>query len=194
MRNATLAAVLCLALPSLAAAERTLVVRTQEDPSTFDPSACAGAPFTPNLVLGAEVYSIETRRRTGEVTDDTRRHVGVASACGQITDLAFPAGSLHPFMIRFSLEDGDYTAVGACQIVSNDVPTRGLVLTGCSLRITSAPAGVAGGSMVSSSVFNPARLAGFATGSYWTIHLYEDPAAEPECAEHGRRHRHGHDD
>jgi hypothetical protein len=78
--------------------------------------------------------------------------------------------------VRLSLRDGDYTALGKCTIVSNDVPRAGLILAGCNLRLVSFPDRFIGGAVTSLSTFNPLRLPGFATGSYWTVQLYTDAA------------------
>jgi hypothetical protein len=65
--------------------------------------------------------------------------------------------------------------VGTCTIISNNVPESGLVLAGCNLKIdsTTAPEGVIGGAVTSVTTFNPFKLAGFATGSYWTAQIYD---------------------
>jgi hypothetical protein len=108
------------------------------------------------------------------VNDDAKR-VGTALACAQITDLTFPDGLQQKFYAKFELPDGDYVALGTCILISNNVPAAGLVLAGCTLKLITAPPGVIGGAAASLSVFNAGRLAGFATGSQWTIQAYESP-------------------
>jgi hypothetical protein len=103
------------------------------------------------------------------------QRVGRATACVRITSL-LPTAAPQPFYVRLSLRDGDYTALGTCTIISNDVPRAGLILAGCSLRLVSFPSSVVGGAVTSLSTFNPLRLPGFATGSYWTVQLYGDAA------------------
>ena len=77
------------------------------------------------------------------------------------------------FFLQLTLRDGIYTASGACTIISNHVPEDGLVLAGCHLRIDGAPEGVTGGAVTSLTTFNPRKLDGFATGSYWTAQIYD---------------------
>lgn len=52
------------------------------------------------------------------------------------------------------------------------MPQAGLVLAGCTLNVVSGPNGVLGGVITSASTFNPARLAGYSTGSMWTLQAY----------------------
>ena len=54
------------------------------------------------------------------------------------------------------------------------MPVPRLILAGCSLRLVAAPEPIEGGIATSNSVFNPFRLPGFDTGSYWTIRGYTD--------------------
>jgi hypothetical protein len=177
MRPILAAAALAL-LPSLApAGERILLVKTTEDPRfPADPQVCARAGFTPvNVVLGASVWSLETRASRGEVVNETVRRLGTATGCGRLTSIVpFTAGQL--FLIQFDLEEGAYVATGTCDIVSFTVPAAGILLAGCALRIVSGPPGVVGGIATSASVFNPQSIPGFGTGSVWTLHVY---TAEP---------------
>ena len=62
-----------------------------------------------------------------------------------------------------------------CVCVSNQVPRAGVVLAGCSLKLTEFPRGYVGGFVTSSSVFNPFGITGFSTGSYWTLRAFEAP-------------------
>lgn len=168
-------AVLSLVLaPHLAlAAERILVLRTMEDPRyPANAEVCAAAPFQPiNVRLGASVWTLETSERTGQVQGDDSRFAGTATACSLFTS-ATPFVP-QPFLIKFNLQDGSYTAVGTCSITSTQVPVPGLLLLTCGLKIVSAPAGVVGGSATSASVFNPYGLAGFDTGSIWTLRIHD---------------------
>lgn len=141
---------------------RTCRFRSQEDPSAPpDPAVCAAAPFEPNLRLGATLWS------------DSGERVGIATACARITDPALPPDTRLPFHAVFHLPEGAVTASGECTVVSNDVPVAGLVLAACHLRVLAAPPGFSGGAAVSLSVFNPAGLEGYATGSDWTVTLFE---------------------
>lgn len=151
-------------------AERLLVVRTVEDPTVAP--VPPGCPFeAPNVRLGAITWAVQTRASDGEVVNKDVRPLGTASACGKITAALVPFTQV-PFYVEFTLAEGVVAAQGFCTITSNNVPTPGLILAGCTLTVTSAPAGVMGGSVTSNSVFNPLRLAGFDTGSIWTLRLY----------------------
>jgi hypothetical protein len=150
-------------------------VRSEEDPAfPPDPAVCAAAPFAVNVRLGASLWAEATDAAQGQVRATTRR-VGAATACVRITDPTFTPGVPQPFYARFELPEGAVTAEGACSIVSNDVPRPGLVLAGCFLRATEVPYGYVGGAVTSLSVFNPADLPGFTTGSTWTVQLYPTP-------------------
>ncbi|HEU0051864.1 MAG TPA: hypothetical protein VFQ39_01760 [Longimicrobium sp.] len=147
--------------------------RSVEDPAfPADPAVCAAAPFGANVLLGASLWSEKSKGQSGEVTRDDFKRIGRATACVQITDPNFPPGLAQKFYAKFDLPEGSFTAVGACTLISNDVPTAGLVLGGCHLAITGAPASSAGGAVTSLSVFNPRRLPGFSTGSEWTLQSY----------------------
>jgi hypothetical protein len=56
--------------------------------------------------------------------------------------------------------------------VVNEAPSFGVVLAGCALRLTQGPAGFQGGIASSMSIFNPLRLPGAGTGSFWTLRVY----------------------
>ncbi len=173
-RAALLTLLALLAVPRPAAAdERILVVRTLEDPRfPYRADVCAAAPFSPvNVFLGASTWSIRTRARDGALVNDDVRFLGPATGCGRLATTSPLVAQ--PFLIHFDLEDGSYTAVGTCTITSNAVPVPGLLLVTCGLSITQAPAGVVGGSATSASVFNPFHLAGFDTGSVWTLRLHD---------------------
>ncbi len=168
------AALALLLAPLLAPAEeRILVLRTVEDPR-YPASAevCAGAPFQPvNVRLGASVWTVRTRARDGVLVNDDVRFAGTATGCGLLSSASpFVA---QPFLIRFDLQDGSYTAVGTCTITSNLVPVPGLLLVTCAMTMVAVPPGVVGGSATSASVFNPYGLDGFDTGSIWTLRLHD---------------------
>lgn len=142
--------------------------RSEEDPSTPpDPAVCTAAPFEPNIRLGATLWA------DGGGPGEEEQRFGTATACARATDPAFPPGARLPFYAVFDLPEGRVTASGDCTLVSNDVPTAGLVLAACHLRVVEAPEGFSGGAATSLSMFNPAGLAGFNTGSFWTVLLFE---------------------
>ena len=152
--------------------QHTLVLRSLEDPSVSShPRAC---PFPgANLFLGATLWSKQTRASDGRVVDEAVRQIGTAAACGLITT-ALP-GLLVPFHIEFTLAPDNsvtHVAVGACQVITTDVPRPGVVLAGCALRVTQGPAGFLGGVATSMSIFNPLRLPGAGTGSFWTLRIH----------------------
>ena len=151
--------------------QHTIVFRSFEDPGvSSQPKECpfAGA----NLLLGATLWSIQTRASDSRVVNEAVKQIGTAAACGLIT-----TASLVPFYIEFTLNQGHhrsntFVAVGACQVVSNNVPRPGIVLAGCALRVTQGPEGFLGGIATSMSIFNPLRLQGAGTGSFWTLRAY----------------------
>lgn len=149
--------------------------RSEEDPSSPpDQAVCAAAPFDPNVRLGATLWA-DGDGPEGESEDEESEEVrfGTATACTRVTDPAFPPGTRLPFYAVFDLPEGRVTASGDATVVSNDVPVPGLVLAACHLRVIEAPPGFSGGAATSLSVFNPAGLTGFNTGSFWTILLFD---------------------
>jgi hypothetical protein len=155
---------------------QVLRFRSEEDPSvTPDPAVCAAAGFTSNVRFGAVLYSEASNGQEGRIVNRSARRIGTATACARITDPSFPADLRQEFYVRFDLPEGPVTARGGCTLVSNDIPTPGLVLAGCHLKVTEAPSWYKGGAVASLSVFNPRRLPGFLTGSDYTLQLYEQP-------------------
>lgn len=190
---AAVAALACILPLRAGASERVYQFRSLEDPAVSREEAgafCSGADFRVNVVLAARLWVHRTRAADGRVMNETAEAVGTAYACGQITNIAFPERSLVPFFVKFNLASGSYTAKGDCTVISNNVPQGGIVLAGCNLKVTEAPAGVLGGSATSSSVFNPFRIAGFNTGSYWTLQLYDTDLGTEDHVDHST---HDHD-
>ncbi len=151
--------------------QHTLVFRSLEDPNVSShPKEC---PFpSANLFLGATLWSIETDASDSRVANEAVQQIGTAAACGLIM-----TASLVPFYIEYTLNPGHhggntFVAVGACQVVSDNVPRPGIVLAGCALRVTQGPEGLLGGIATSMSIFNPLRLQGAGTGSFWTLRAY----------------------
>jgi hypothetical protein len=156
------------------AGEATYVFQSEEDAATPpDAAVCAAAPFATNVQLGASLWSIETRERSGKVKHH-RHRIGRATACLQLTNVLFPEGLTQQFFARFELAHGTYTAVGTCTVSSNSVPQPFIVLAGCTLKVVSGPSHVLGGMITSSSIFNPLHRPGFSTGSTWTLQEYRD--------------------
>jgi hypothetical protein len=180
MKRSFVIALALVCAPALAhAAEKVVQFRSAEDPaSPPDAAFCDAAPFHANVRLGASLYSYQVRRDDGRVEQDDGRKIGTATACAQLTNFLFPAGLQQNFIVRFDLPQGSFTAVGTCTFATNDVPLRGFVLAGCSLQMTAFPDGVMGGAMASLSSFNPFRLSGFNTGSYWTLQYYDSAPEE----------------
>lgn len=185
-RMAACVAALVLSLPAAAlAGEVVYQFRTEEDPASgADRNVCGSAPFRVNLMLPASIYVPIHHFRDGKVVLTGHRKVGSAMACVQLTDLTFPEGLAQNFYVRFDLPKGRFTAVGQCVSVSNQVPRAGVVLAGCSLKLTEFPAGYVGGFATSSSVFNPFGIAGYNTGSFWTLRAFEAPRGNAQG--HGR--------
>ncbi len=170
-RTLTLAAI---TVSSLAVAgEVSYQFRSVEDPAfPPDDAICAQAPFRVNVKLGASLWSQFARFSDGRVIDDQVFRIGKATACVELTNFLFPPGLSQNFYAVFDLPSGRYTGLGTCTLSSNDVPQAGLVLAGCTLDVLTGPSGVLGGVITSASTFNPARLAGFSTGSVWTLQAY----------------------
>jgi|GEM_PF-2136666 len=159
--------------PQLTGAPTVMRFRSVEDPDfPADRSVCTDAGFTPNVYLGASLWSEAGTASSGRVVNNSVRRVGRATACVRITDPTFPPDLPQLFYARFETPEGVFTARGACTLVSNDVPEAGLVLAGCHLRIVDGPAYSRGGVITSLSVFNPRQLAGYNTGSEWTLQWY----------------------
>ncbi len=171
MRTLILAVVAFSSISS--AAEVLYQFRSVEDPAfPADPAICAQAPFRVNVKLGASLWSQYARLVDGRVIDNQVFRIGKATACVELTNFLFPAGLQQNFYAVFDLPSGRYTGRGTCTLSSNNVPQAGLVLAGCTLKVLSGPNGVLGGVITSASTFNPARLAGFSTGSVWTLQAY----------------------
>lgn len=183
-RTLSLTFALSLAVLPLKAAwggESVYRFRTQEEAGPKkEPKFCERAPFASNLRLDAGVYVPAWDAKDGRVSSEHETRVGTAIACARLTDPRFTPGGSVDFYVRFELPAGTFTANGACTLVSNDVPEKGLVLAGCSLKVVDAPPGVVGGLVSSASVFNPAKVKGHETGSYWTLFVYEGPRSGGE--------------
>lgn len=178
-----LVAALLLLGPALAlAGERTLVLKTYEDPRTPpDRAVCDAAGFDApvNVFLGATVWSLQTRGATGEVANEAVRQVGTVTGCAAMTSLGTYAPK-QQFLMHFLLEDGVYHASGECDLVSIGFPVPRLMLVGCALQVVQAPEGVLGGIATSASVLSLTPIAGFGTGSVWTLHLYTEDREDGE--------------
>ncbi len=163
--------------PAWALQESVLLLRSMEDPSVPPaPEVCFNASFydaaaPPNVRLYASLWATQTRSSDGVVVRDMVRRVGTAWACTKITSLA--PGATAPFYMEIELADGRLAAEGSCLVASNSIPVGGIVLAGCTLSIPGDPlSGFLGGLATSNSVFNPFNLQGYGTGSFWTLHLY----------------------
>lgn len=170
---------LCLAVFAVAAPERGFafderihVVRSVEDPNVApDLSVCAQASFTPNAVLSASLYAIQTRSSDAKLNNDSTKRVGFGTACARITSLA--VGATAQIIGNFVIDGQELIGEGTCVLASNAVPSAGLVLAGCTIPLDAGP-GVLGGVATSNTVFNPFGLPGFDTGSIWTLHVFDE--------------------
>lgn len=159
--------------PQLGGLPTVLRFRSIEDPEfPADRSVCTDAGFTPNVYLGASLWSEAGTASSGRIVNNSVRRIGRATACVRITDPTFPPGLPQQFYARFDTPEGSFTARGACTLVSNDVPEPGLVLAGCHLKVVDGPPFARGGVVTSLSVFNPRGLPGYNTGSEWTLQFY----------------------
>jgi hypothetical protein len=151
--------------------EQIHFVKSVEDPNVVpDVSVCALASFTPNAVLAASLYAVQTRSSDASIVNTSRR-VGFGTACALITSLA--VGQTAPIIAEFNIGDLRVIGEGECVIGSNTVPVPGLVLVGCTVPLEPDD-GVPGGIATSNTVFNPFGVPGFDTGSLWTVRLYGD--------------------
>jgi len=82
-------------------------------------------------------------------------------------------GARAPLIGEFQIGKKRVIGEGECVLASNNVPTPGLVLAGCTLALGPTP-GVRGGVATSNTVFNPLGVPGFDTGSMWTVRLFGD--------------------
>ena len=150
--------------------------RSEEDPNfAGDPAVCPAAPFTPNVFLNASLWTTNARASDGLTVTNANRKIGTATACAFVGSIA--AGYQAPFYVAFDTPAGRFTANGTCLVVSNTVPTPGIVLAGCNLKVVGYPTGFTGGEATSASILNAARIPGVSTGSYWTLLLYGDPVS-----------------
>lgn len=147
------------------------IVRSVEDPNvTPDVSVCDLASFTPNAVLAASLYAVNTRSSDALLVNTSKR-VGFGTACLRITSLN--VGATAQMFSEFNIGDTRVLGEGSCLVAETSVPAAGLILAGCTIAIDPAP-GVSGGVATSNTVFNPFGLPGFETGSIWTVQLFTD--------------------
>lgn len=168
------AALALVVAPVLARADESVyLLRTLEDGSVD-----ATCPAGDNVRLGALLYAPRTRESDGLVMKDVGHPIGTAIGCGKLlTYTPFDAKVQSPFSMRVELPQGTVTADGTCTITSLSFPIPGvpapLMLVGCTLDVNPDPAhGIVRGQFTSSSVFLPAVIPGYGTGSFWTLHLY----------------------
>jgi hypothetical protein len=166
-----LLAALAAALPesAVAAGQEIHIVQSVEDPNvTPDLSVCDLASFTPNAVLAASLYAVQTRASDARLVNRSRR-VGFGTACIRITSLN--VGATAQMFSEFNIGNRQVLGEGVCVVGENSVPAAGLILAGCTIALDPA-AGVAGGIATSNTVFNPFDLPGYRTGSIWTVQLF----------------------
>jgi hypothetical protein len=175
MATAVVGAVVCHAPRAYAIDETVLQFRSEDDASVApDPAVCLAAPFTPNLPpVEASFVSQRTRARDGVVMNRGARRVGTGTACLRINDFFFtPFGTPADLFGEITIDDLTVRVLGTCTVTSNNVPIFPVILATCAMKVVDFPAGFLGGSASSNSVFNPAQIPGFSTGSYWTLRLY----------------------
>lgn len=167
---AALITLLAVASGPARAEEDVLLLRTQESPLV--PAICAPGE---NVVLGAFVYAPRTRAHDGLVMKEGSRPIGTAVGCGVMKSIA--KGDKAPFRIAFDLGKRTVYASGECTVAERFAPLSPqpwpLLLVGCSLAVEpGSDEGLLHGIASSASVFIPYPIAGYDTGSYWTLHLY----------------------
>jgi len=152
--------------------------RSEEDPTVAgDPTVCPAAPHGYNVQFNASLWTTNARASDGLTVTNANRKIGTATACAKITNFAFPPGNREAFYAAFDTPAGRFVADGTCELTSNNLPEPKVVIAGCTLRIVDAPVGFTGGEATSASIFNPFRVPGVSTGSYWTVLVYGDPVS-----------------
>lgn len=169
IRSLVLAA-LVLAAGAARAEEQVYLFQTQESDAVE-----TGCLPGQNIVLGAYVYAPRTRASDGKLVRELGQPVGTVVGCGTLTSIA--VGATAPFSMDFDLEGRKIFASGECKVTQAFVPNpatrRPVLLVGCSLGVeASAAEPTLRGIATSASVFIPYPIPGYATGSFWTLHLY----------------------
>jgi hypothetical protein len=162
-------AALVVAAPAALAAEEILLLQTQESPDVAAP--CPDQ----NIKLGAYVYAPRTRAMDGRVMKQLGHPIGTAVGCGVMTKVT--PGSRAPFNMTFELGGRRIYAAGECTVADWFFPIPGVpapvLLVGCYLSAERDESqGLEHGLATSASVFLPAAIPGYETGSFWTLHLY----------------------
>jgi hypothetical protein len=179
------ASILALTAAAAYAEERVYLLRSQED-ATMTKPACASDEA---IVLAAKLYAPRSTR-TGYVFKDTGRPIGTAVACGKLLSYRpFDPAVQNSFRLTITIRDATITANGVCTLDSLTFPVQGspgpLMLAGCTLKVNGdAAQGILNGQASSASVFTPIPLAGYHTGSFWTVQLYVDDTfgrKHPRC-------------
>lgn len=150
----------------VASGDAVYVYRTQESPDVV--TNCITGQ---NIVLGAYVYAPKVRGVDGKVVREGTEPVGTVVGCGTMASIAL--GATAPFTMDFDLADGrKIFAAGTCQVTQQIVTSASpypVLMVGCTLAVEGNAdlAGIA----TSASIFNPFKVPGYETGSYWTLHL-----------------------
>jgi len=142
------------------------------------------------FMFDADLYASQNRSKDGLVVNPQVRKTGTAYACAWLSvnelfgnlsaDPPYPIDPTQPlptgpFYGEFSIGGLELAGGGECTLTSNTMPVPGLGLVGCYLRINpDEDQGLLGGNATSNSVFNPLGLPGFQTGSFWTVHIFEE--------------------
>lgn len=180
--TATLFIAALTAAPALASDEILIAFQSINDPDvTPDPTVCprSGFPADGDFVIsefGASLFAQRTHPQTGLIRTEARRQIGTATACVSLDlqNLDFVPGDQIPIFGEFTLYGIPFELDGTCTVASNDIPVAGLFLTACAMATTTPPAGIAGASAASNSVFNVNQIPGFDTGSFWTLRIFLD--------------------
>ncbi len=186
--------------------ERVIKFRSLEVAPVVPPEVCErGALFlgiqdrdlpadTMLFMFDADLFSSRVRTKDGLVVEPEARTIGRGLACAWLSFSAFFGNLLaeppfpidqtqplatSPFYGEFEVGGVFLAGGGECSLTSNTLPVPGLGLVACNLRINPDPdQGLLGGNATSNSVFNPLGLPGFQTGSFWTVHIYEEPGID----------------
>lgn len=151
--------------------EKTVILfRSINDPNVPpDPLACdpENSGFEANVVLGASLWAFQTRSKDGIIVNEKVRQIGTATACLSLT----PTETLN--YLEFEIGDLFVAAVGECLSTYDATPEGGPVFATCGLEVLPerSTEGIKWGQATNNSTFAPAPIAGFETGSLWSIQL-----------------------
>jgi hypothetical protein len=168
---------LCITAAAQEVEKTVILLRSMDDPNIPpDWSRCTSdiTGFDTNVVLGASLWSSNTRANDGQVVKEKVNQIGTANACFQIGSLTAPPFTVEsPFYIEINVGDLDITAEGECEATISAIMQGGPIFAGCYGRVIPelSTDGIKWGQVTSNSILTPFPIPGFETGSFWAIQL-----------------------